>query len=258
MGLMQTQFVMVCSLLVQTIHPTKPASVLAATRNCAYAPVASAVADLQRNGLHPIRIGREALRCLLLRRGVTFQRTKTWKESTDPDFDAKLDRIEYAINERPDRTFAFDKSGPLGIRPTAGACWAREGRTNRLPATFHPRDHLALGSPEQGRAVLHADERVWANPIEAHFGPLQQFALATPTTPTTPFRPAPCTPTCAGATRTPDTPTSWPRNVANAPASTVRGVSAGETDPSLQWPDQHRIAKRPPCGRLRCYCRPGR
>jgi transposase len=28
-----------------------------------------------------IRIGREALRCLLLRRGVTFQRTKTWKES---------------------------------------------------------------------------------------------------------------------------------------------------------------------------------
>ncbi|HTE70375.1 MAG TPA: helix-turn-helix domain-containing protein, partial [Actinomycetes bacterium] len=31
-----------------------------------------------------IRIGREALRCLLARRGVTFQRTKTWKESTDP------------------------------------------------------------------------------------------------------------------------------------------------------------------------------
>ncbi|MFF8096885.1 hypothetical protein [Streptomyces sp. NPDC016675] len=46
---MQTQFVMVCSFLVQTIHPTKPASMLAATRNCAYAPVASAVADLQRN-----------------------------------------------------------------------------------------------------------------------------------------------------------------------------------------------------------------
>lgn len=31
------------------------------------------------------RIGREALRCLLVRRGVTFQRTKTWKESPDSD-----------------------------------------------------------------------------------------------------------------------------------------------------------------------------
>jgi transposase len=28
-----------------------------------------------------IRISREALRCLLLRRGISFQRTKTWKES---------------------------------------------------------------------------------------------------------------------------------------------------------------------------------
>lgn len=31
-----------------------------------------------------IRIGREALRCLLRRRGVTFQRTKTWKNRPTP------------------------------------------------------------------------------------------------------------------------------------------------------------------------------
>ncbi len=43
---------------------------------------------LRRNVARPIRIGCEALRCLLARRGVTFQRTKTWNESTDPDFDA--------------------------------------------------------------------------------------------------------------------------------------------------------------------------
>ncbi|MYT71829.1 MULTISPECIES: IS630 family transposase [unclassified Streptomyces] len=84
-----------------------------------------------------IRIGRETLRCLLIRRQITFQRTKTWKESTDPDFDAKLDRIEYALYERPDRTFAFDEFGPLGIRPTAGTCWARQSKPDRLPATFH-------------------------------------------------------------------------------------------------------------------------
>nr|WP_258564205.1 IS630 family transposase [Streptomyces himalayensis] len=92
---------------------------------------------LRRNVAHPIRIGREALRSLLVRRGITFQRTKTWKESTDPDFDAKLDRIEYALTERPKRTVAFDEFGPLGIRPTAGSCWAEQGQPDRLPATFH-------------------------------------------------------------------------------------------------------------------------
>lgn len=38
-----------------------------------------------------ICIGREALRMLLKRHDITVQRTKTWKESTDPDpdFDAQ-------------------------------------------------------------------------------------------------------------------------------------------------------------------------
>ncbi|BBJ37284.1 hypothetical protein SSPO_000020 [Streptomyces antimycoticus] len=83
------------------------------------------------------RIGREALRTLLARRGVTFQRTKTWKESTDPDRDAKLDRIEHVLEHFPDRVFAFDEFGPLGIRPTGGTCWAEQGRPDRLPATYH-------------------------------------------------------------------------------------------------------------------------
>ncbi|SEE24644.1 hypothetical protein SAMN05428939_7863 [Streptomyces sp. TLI_105] len=91
---------------------------------------------LRRNGARPIRIGREALRCLLTRHGITFQRTKTWKESPDPDIDAKPARIEYAVTERPGRTFAFDEFGPLGIRPTAGSCWAKENRPDRLPATY--------------------------------------------------------------------------------------------------------------------------
>lgn len=95
---------------------------------------------LRRNRARPILLGREALQCLLARHGISFQRTKTWKESPDPDFDAKLARIEYAINERPDRTFAFDEFGPLEIRPTAGSCWAERGRPDRLPA--HPRNHL--------------------------------------------------------------------------------------------------------------------
>ena len=40
-----------------------------------------------------IRVGRERLRQILHARGISFQRTRTWKESTDPGEDAKLDRI---------------------------------------------------------------------------------------------------------------------------------------------------------------------
>src|SRR3954451_5432546 len=36
-----------------------------------------------------LRIGREASRCLLARRGRSFQRTSTWKESPDPQRDTK-------------------------------------------------------------------------------------------------------------------------------------------------------------------------
>ncbi|WP_369696821.1 IS630 family transposase [Streptomyces sp. XD-27] len=185
-----------------------------------------------------IRIGREALRCLLARRGVTFQRTKTWKESTDPQRDAKLDRIEHVLDHLPDRVFAFDEFGPLGIRPTGGSCWAKPGRPDRVPATYH-RTHgvtyfhgcysvgddtvwgvnhrrkgavnslTALKSIRAARpdgapiyvimdnlsahkgtkirawAKKHRVELCftptnasWANPVEAHFGPLRQFTLA--------------------------------------------------------------------------------
>ncbi|MFE0349512.1 IS630 family transposase [Streptomyces griseoluteus] len=84
-----------------------------------------------------IRIGRETLRRLLARRGVTFQRTKPWKESPGPDRDSKLDRIEEVLERFPDRVFAFDEFGPLGIRPTAGSCWALAGHPERHPATYH-------------------------------------------------------------------------------------------------------------------------
>jgi hypothetical protein len=177
------------------------------------------------------------VRCLLARRGVTFQRTKTWKESPDPEREAKLDRIEEVLDRFPDWVFAFDEFGPLGIRPTSGSGWARQGHPDRLPATYH-RTHgvryfhgcysvggdtlwgvnrrrkgagntlAALKSIRAARpdgapiyvimdnlsAHRGADIRrwaknkvelcftptyaSWANPIEAHFGPLRQFTIA--------------------------------------------------------------------------------
>ena len=47
-------------------------------------------AYLARYPDRPVRIGRERLRQILHARGISFQRTRTWKESHDPDRDAKL------------------------------------------------------------------------------------------------------------------------------------------------------------------------
>jgi transposase len=94
-------------------------------------------AYLADNPVRTVTVGRERLRELLHEHQITFQRTRTWKESKDPDKDAKLDRIEQVTTEHFDRCFAFDQFGPLSIRPTHGNSWAPEGRPDRLPATYH-------------------------------------------------------------------------------------------------------------------------
>ena len=101
--------------------------------------------------------GRERLRQILHSRQISFQRTRTWKESADPDKDAKLDRIEHVTSRFPDRCFAFDQFGPLSIRPAHGSAWARQNKPARLPATYH-RTH--------GIRYFHgcysvADDRLW-------------------------------------------------------------------------------------------------
>src|SRR5271163_3997976 len=95
--------------------------------------LAAYLADRER----PVAIGRDRLRQVLHARGISFQRTRTWKESRDPDRDAKLDRIEYVTSNYPDRCFAFDQFGPLSIRPCHGTCWAPRKHPVRLRATYH-------------------------------------------------------------------------------------------------------------------------
>jgi transposase len=185
----------------------------------------------------PVVIGRERLRQILHARGISFQRTRTWKESRDPDRDAKLDRIEHVTSAYPDRCFAFDQFGPLSIRPCHGTCWAPRKHPVRLRATYHrthgiryfhgcyslgddqlwgvTREHkggdhtlaalksIRAARPDGYRLFVILDnlsanktpairrwarrENVelcltptnasWANPIEAHFGPLRTFVM---------------------------------------------------------------------------------
>ena len=62
----------------------------------------------------------ERLREILHERQISFQRTRTWKESADPDKDAKLDRIEEVTTRFPGRCLASGQFGPLSIRPCHG------------------------------------------------------------------------------------------------------------------------------------------
>jgi hypothetical protein len=97
-------------------------------------------------------VSRERLRQLLRQRGISFQRTRTWKESHDPDKHAKLDRIEHVTSAFPDRCFAFDQFGPLSIRPCHG--------TSRAPA----RSRNGCPRPTTAPMALHADERIVGQP----------------------------------------------------------------------------------------------
>jgi transposase len=92
---------------------------------------------LSDNPVRVVKIGRERLRLLMHERRISFQRTRTWKDSKDPDREAKLDRIEHVTSRFLDRCFAFDQFGPLSIRPCHGVAWAKEKHPDRLPATYH-------------------------------------------------------------------------------------------------------------------------
>jgi transposase len=92
---------------------------------------------LNANSARVVKIGRERLRQILAKHGVTFQHTKTWKESNDPAKEEKLDRIEYVLEHHLDRCFAFDEFGPLAIHPVKGCCWAAKKKPQRLRANYH-------------------------------------------------------------------------------------------------------------------------
>lgn len=81
-------------------------------------------------------ISKERLRQILAEEGISFQKTKTWKESPDPDKEAKLARIEQVTRDHPDRVVAFDEFGPLTIEPVRGAAWAPRSKPQRLPANY--------------------------------------------------------------------------------------------------------------------------
>src|SRR5581483_11617956 len=73
--------------------------------------------------------------------GRSFQRTRTWKASPDPEYEAKAARI-LELCERPPTdgpVVSFDQMGPVSLRPTPGAGWAPRGRPERQRADYNRR-----------------------------------------------------------------------------------------------------------------------
>ena len=99
-------------------------------------------------------ISHEGLRALLREEGVSFQAIKTWKESNDPDYEDKKNRIlelyELADGKAqprpgdPEVVICYDEFGPLNLQPHPGRQWAerdgreaqREGPRRRRRATY--------------------------------------------------------------------------------------------------------------------------
>ena len=99
------------------------------------------------------------LRTLLQRFGIRWRHTKTWKESQDPEFQAKYRRIRRLYRRRPagGRRICVDEFGPLNLQPRHGRCFAKKGRkrVERHRATYHRkggvRHFLAAYDLETGR-----------------------------------------------------------------------------------------------------------
>ncbi len=135
-------------------------------------------AYLRRMHGRVIGSGREPLRCLLLllRRGTFQPHHRTGKQAPDLARDTKLDRIEQALDRFPDRVLAFDEFGPLGIRPTAGSCRAKQGNPNCLPATYRrthgvPTSTAATPSVTTGCGASTAARKGAINSGRAEAGP---------------------------------------------------------------------------------------
>jgi transposase len=84
-------------------------------------------------------ISRETLRRILHDGGVSWQRTSTWKGSSDPEFEAKMRRVlELYDHPPPDgRVICVDEFGPLNLLPRPGHGWFPIRRPTRLRATYH-------------------------------------------------------------------------------------------------------------------------
>jgi transposase len=85
-----------------------------------------------------IVLSEEALRRTLIGAGLSHQRTRSWKWSPDPEFQAKAERVLGLYRNCPENgvVVCFDEMGPIQLIPHQGSGWAIQKRPERLRATY--------------------------------------------------------------------------------------------------------------------------
>jgi transposase len=107
----------------------------------------------------PAHLGR-----ILARNRISLQRTRSWKQSPDPDYAAKAARVLALYRQKPTAgvVISFDEKGPESLRPKHGHGWARHGRPQRHRATYNRRQGIRY---LVGALDVHADYlRIRARP----------------------------------------------------------------------------------------------
>jgi len=126
-------------------------------------------------------ISHEGLRMLLREEGVTFQRLKTWKASTDPHYAVKKARVEhlYAIADRevtpepgePEVIFCVDEFGPLNLQPHPGRQWAAISGKGKEPGRVPRRRRRATYRRTAGVRHLFAAYELGEDKLYGHIKP---------------------------------------------------------------------------------------
>ncbi|MFB7966619.1 IS630 family transposase [Streptomyces rubiginosohelvolus] len=129
-------------------------------------------------------ISHESLRIMLREEGVSFQRLKTWKTSSDPDYAAKKARVEhlYAIADRevmpeggePDVVFCLDEFGPLNLMPHPGRQWAERGGNHKDADREPRRRRRATYNRYGGVRHLFAALDLAKNKLYGHIKPIKR------------------------------------------------------------------------------------
>jgi transposase len=111
-------------------------------------------------------ISHEGLRALLHEEGVSFQAIKTWKESNDPDFEMKKNRILelYDIADGKDQprrgdpqvVICYDEFGPLNLQPHPGRQWAERDAADTAKVRPRRRRRATFIRPHGVRHLLAA------------------------------------------------------------------------------------------------------